>query len=85
MGKIDVLMAVAIDPKKLRFVGNYTEPRSFGVYKMTVRGNVGKRYRFGNHPVRANELDRDYGGCEIEAVFLEREQASDLADYLNSL
>jgi hypothetical protein len=85
MGKIDALMAIAIDPKTLRLVGSYTEPRSYGVYKITKSGNVGRRYRFGNHRVRANELDRDYGGCEIEALFRERGQAKELADHLNSL
>lgn len=87
MGNIDsirVLRDQAVSPNRLKIEGSYTAPRSFGVYRLTGRGNLGKKYRFGNHPVRMYELIRDFGECEIEALFLKRSEAELLARLLNS-
>ena len=78
------LMINAVSPQRLRRDGIYTSPRSFGVYRLTGSGNVGKRYRIGNHPVRERELTRDFGECEVLAVFLDRDDAERLARYLNA-
>ena len=69
MDSISSLRVKAVNPSRLRIEDNYTSPRSFGVYRITGRGDVGRRFRFGNHPVRMYELTRDYGDCEIEAIF----------------
>lgn len=84
MPQIDSLMKKTVNPDLLTVDGIYTSPRSFGVYKLTSNGSVGKKYRFGNHPVRLEELIREYGTCEIEAIFLDRSEAEMLADLLNT-
>lgn len=38
---------------------NYTISRSYGVYEILSTINT-KRFRFGNHPVRENELVREF-------------------------
>lgn len=63
MDSINSLMKKAVNPSQLKTEGNYTSPRSFGVYRLTANRDVGRRFRFGNHPVRMNELVRDYGQC----------------------
>ncbi len=63
--------------------GRYTFPRSFGVYRITGSGDVGRRYRFGNHTVLMTEILRNVGDCEIVAVFLDRDDAKQLASELN--
>lgn len=83
MDGISKLMERAKNPSSLKLDGNYTIPRSFGVYRIVVAGNVGKRYRFGNHPVRMNEILSDIGDCETVAIFLDRDDARQLASELN--
>lgn len=84
MSRKERLMERAVSSQRLRTDGIYTSPRSFGVYKLTGRGNVGKKYRIGNHPVRERELVRDYGQCEVVALFLDRDDAVELARHLNA-
>ena len=84
MSAIDQLMERTISLQHLRPDGDYTVPRSFGVYRLKGKGNVGKRHRFGNHPVREKELTRDLGECEVVALFLNRNDAESLARHLNS-
>ena len=84
MSVIDRLMEKAVSPQRLRTTGRYTVPRSFGVYRLTGNGNVGKRHRIGNHPVRERELVRDFRECEVVALFLSRNDAESLARHLNS-
>lgn len=83
MSAIERLMDKAVGPHRLRIEGRYTRPPSCGVYKLTGSGDVGKRHRFGNHPVREHELIRDYGECEVVALFLARADAENLARHLN--
>ncbi|MEP7212005.1 MAG: hypothetical protein ABI791_02960 [Acidobacteriota bacterium] len=85
MDDVELLKQQAVNPDILSEAGSYTSPRSFGVYKLASRGDVGKRYRIGNHPVRMNELVREYGSCEVEAIFLSREKAEELAILLNTI
>lgn len=61
---------------------NYTIPRSFGVYEILLLTNS-KRYRFGNHPVRENELIREFENVKRIGLFLNRNDAKVLADFLN--
>ena len=84
MESIESIMRRAIGSNRFRIEGNYTAPRSFGVYRLTGQGDIGKKFRFGNHPVRMNELLRDYRACDIEGIFLDRSDAKTLASLLNS-
>lgn len=61
---------------------NYTVPRSYGVYEISVATNS-KRFRFGNHPVREVELNREFGNIKRIGLFLERADAKTLAILLN--
>lgn len=62
-----------------------TSPRSFGVYRIvkSASGNTGRKYRFGNHPVRMNELEREFDKVDLEALFLDRDDAQRYAVLLN--
>lgn len=61
---------------------NYTTPRTYGVYEILAT-NDSKRFRFGNHPVRENELIREFENIKRIALFLERENAQALTSLLN--
>ena len=61
---------------------NWTIPRTYGVWELTQR-STGKRYRFGNYPVRGNELERDYKNAKLIALFTSRDQAKEYAHSLN--
>ncbi len=59
---------------QVRIVGNYTEPRSWGVYRVQhERGSP--TYHLGNHPVRQRELERKYGRAELVELHLDRASA----------
>lgn len=88
MTDFENLMQLAVDSKKFYIQGIYTSPRTYGVYALINRlnhhqSNHGKKFRFGNHPIRQHELIKQYGTAEIQAVFLERHQAKIFADRLN--
>jgi len=56
---------------KVRIVGNYTEPRTWGVYRVKHdRGSPS--YHFGNHPVRQRELVNEFGNAELIDLHLDR-------------
>jgi hypothetical protein len=61
---------------------NYTIPRSFGVYEIQSVINT-KRFRFGNHPVRENELIREFETIKRIGLFLDRADAKALTNFLN--
>ncbi len=46
-----------------------TIPLTFGVWELVIRTR-GKRYRYGNNPVRATELAREYGKAAVKLVDL---------------
>jgi len=69
---------VQIDPNNK----NYTIPRTYGVYEILNTTNT-IRFRFGNHPVRESELIREFESVKRIKIFLEREDAKALADFLN--
>lgn len=60
----------------------YTIPRSYGVYEIPLVTNA-KRFRFGNHPVREIELIREFENVTRIGLFLDREDAKALTDFLN--
>ena len=74
------LLAKAVSRELVKVVGRYTYPRTWGVYRLEC---YCKCFRFGNHPVRADELSRAYGDVELVALFGERGDAKELASLLN--
>ena len=78
------LLALSIAETAVRADGNLTIPRSFGVYRIVAGAGTSRRYRFGNHPVRRHELDRELGATRLEALFFERRLAEELARLLNA-
>lgn len=83
MSRIDDLRARAITSTSVRVVGTLTVPRSYGVYRVTGCRREGREYRYGNHPIRGQELINQYGGASLVALFLERDLAKNLANLLN--
>ncbi len=67
------------DPKN----NKYTIPRSYGVYELPSFSK-GKANRFGNHPVRRIELEREFGSVIVIELYLKRDDAKNRADYLNA-
>jgi hypothetical protein len=82
-GRTKELLALSISPSAVRANGNLTIPRSYGVYRLTGSKRSGRLHRFGNHPVRLQELIRDYGGASLEALFTNRKHAEELASLWN--
>ncbi len=79
---LDDLIQRAIDPSSVKLEGTLTNPPSFGVY--VIDSDDGStHFRFGNHPVRQQELEDKFGGCELEYLFLSREDAAAMAAALN--
>jgi hypothetical protein len=79
------LLAKAIELITLKVDGIYTSPRTYGVYRLTGKAKSGREFRFGNHPIRKAELINEYGGAEVVAVFLSRQDAQELASIENAV
>ena len=79
------LLALLISESSLRPDGNLTILRSFGVYRILRSFGASRRYRFGNHPVRRHELDREFSATKIEALFFERQVAQELVFNCNNI
>lgn len=65
--------------------GKLTSPRSWGVYEIegSALDSRARRFRFGNHPIRQQELIAEYGSAKLLALFSTRGIAIELADLLN--
>lgn len=75
----------AIDIASVRPDGRgYTTPRSWGVYRLPPDAGATRRWRFGNHPVRQGELEREFGSCRLEYLFLARADAQAAAATLGA-
>ena len=59
-----------------------TIPRTYGVWDIGS-GSSGRRYRYGNNPVRGTELARDCGRAKLVALYRTRAVAKSQADSLN--
>ena len=59
-----------------------TIPRTYGVWDVGPSSS-GKRYRYGNNPVRGAELARDFGRAKLVALYTNRAAAKLQADSLN--
>ena len=77
------LIQRTIDPSSVRIEGTLTSPPSFGVYLIVDADTGAQRYRFGSHPVRQQELEDAFGGCDLEYLFLNRADAAALTSLLN--
>lgn len=78
------LISRAVPPGNVRPDGNLTVPRSFGVYELPTKSGYTRRYRLGNHPVRQTELHREFGSCRLLYLFLQRQDAVQMASLLNA-
>jgi hypothetical protein len=83
--RLKSLLAKSLDPATLKPDGNYTSPRSWGVYEVErlLDGKRGKAFHFGNHPVRQHELVRQYGDAQMVALYDRRIDAEEVAFLLN--
>lgn len=61
---------------------NWTLPRSYGVWELP-NDSCGKKYRFGNNPVREKELVKKHGSVKLIGLYLSRESARNQANKLN--
>ncbi|MGJ8757797.1 hypothetical protein ACSFV5_09630 [Acinetobacter sp. HC8-3S] len=77
------LLKNAISPDQVTIKGHLTVPRSYGVYALPLDTDGTKRFRFGNHPMRQQELKHEFGSCKLYQLFLDRKQAETLAKWLN--
>ena len=59
-----------------------TIPKTYGVWDIGP-GSSGKRFRYGNYPVRGAELARDYGRAKLVVLYTNRAAAKSQADSLN--
>lgn len=73
----------AIDPSSVKTDGPLTQPRSYGVYQLPYGAADSGRFRFGNHPVRMQELEREFGSCTLTFLFELRDDAEAVARALN--
>ena len=73
---VQQLEARAISPGSVRRDGHLTFPRSYGVYEVPPEARNTRRFRFGNHPVRFQELEREFGRCRFLYLFEAREDAA---------
>jgi hypothetical protein len=83
MTDLEDLIQRAIDPSSVKLEGTLTNPPSFGVYLIEDTDDGSQHYRFGSHPVRMQELEDKFGGCELEYLFLSREDAAAATSALN--
>jgi len=61
---------------------NWTIPRSYGVWELPS-GAIGKKYRYGNNPIREKELTNEFGLVKLIALYINRTTASEYASRLN--
>lgn len=83
-GTVERIALRAISPASVRVVGTLTNPRTYGVYRLTAHNVTGRRYRFGNYPIRLHELQREFGTCTLEYLFTSRSDAERVAVMLSN-
>jgi len=83
--RLKSLLAKSIELSSIRPDGRYTNPRTWGVYQVErlLDGNRVKDFHFGNHPVRQQELIRQYGEAQLVYLYEARIDAEAVADLLN--
>ena len=78
----DLLVILPADTEADPDKSGLTIPRSFGVWQLPAK-TTGKRYRFGNYPIRGKELGRDFGKATLVKLYTSRPAAKAHADKLN--
>jgi hypothetical protein len=83
--RLKELQSRAVSPSTLKVEGNYTAPRTWGVYRVESfkDGQRGHDFHLGNHPIRQRELEREYGLAELVLLFTSRTDAEELKYLLN--
>jgi hypothetical protein len=83
---IQHLLAQSVSESSLVSDGNLTHPRSWGVYEVqpTAGNRATRKYRLGNHPVRQQELEKEFGAAKRVALFTSRGIAEELKRQLNA-
>ena len=81
--KLEQALARATDLSLIVANGSLTIPRSYGVYVLPASIKGTRRWRYGNHPIRQRELEAEYGSAKLEALFLKRHDAAELARLRN--
>lgn len=81
---LESILRRQIFPEYVRDDGTLTHPRSYGVYELPTNIGAGRRFRFGNHPIRMRELEREFGRCSRRYLFLSRSDAEEVARALNA-
>jgi hypothetical protein len=76
---IDQIAKRTIHPSEVKPDGPLTSPRSWGGYELPEGVGATRRFRFGNHPVRMHELEREFDGCVLVYLFRSRSDARDAA------
>ena len=78
------LLSMAVSERSLAVQGRYTSPPSWGVYRIEPdKRSASRRFRIGNHPVREQELHKQFGSVQVIALFTSRELAVELAVLCN--
>ena len=81
---IETIVRRAITPSSVRITGSLTDPRSYGVYRLPSNCGATRRYRFGNHPIRKQELAQEFKHCALMYLFRSRADAMAVAASLNA-
>ncbi len=85
LSRRDQLLQRTLKPSDFKPNGVYTDPKTYGVYRLTGKAKAGRVFRYGNHPIRYDELVNEYGAAEVVAVFSARSDAEELAAIENAL
>ena len=78
-------MSFEVTPDRTRSDPNVpwkTLPRTYGVWDIGGKSG-GKRYRYGNFPVRGKELRREFGHAELIGLYKSRQSVKAHADSMN--
>ncbi len=80
------MLSLAVSETGLRADGQYTRPKTWGVYEIEppLGNQATRRYRIGNHPVRQRELEAEFGSAKRLALFTTRSLAEQLGRLLNA-
>jgi hypothetical protein len=81
---IQAIICRSVNESSVRKTDRLTEPRTYGVYMLPADCGSTRLYRFGNHPIRRQELEREFKICTLKYLFLHRKDAMQLVALLNA-